>query len=174
MLFVPDASRVQSLTARLLRNDGAVVYLNGVEVWRDNMPAGLVSYVTLATAPVAGSTNFITGALSPTSLVDGNNVIAVEIHQESPSGPDIAFDLEHTTVAIVPSDIAIDMANSGAGAVLRWPLEAGWFQLYTTTNLAAPTVWTRVTDPLVVSNQQFVVLLPVGTNSNQFFRLQTQ
>ena len=63
-LFVPDASRVKSLTARLLRNDGAVVYLNGVEVLRDNMPAGPVSYVTLATAPVGGSTDFITASLS--------------------------------------------------------------------------------------------------------------
>jgi len=57
---------------------------------------------------------------------------------------------------------------------LRWPLEAGWFQLYTTTNLAPPAVWARAKDQLVVSNAQFVVVLPVGTNSTQFFRLQTQ
>jgi len=134
----------------------------------------MVSYATLATTLVAGSTNFITAALSPTSLVDGSNVIAVEIHQESSAGADIAFDLDLTGMAIIPSDVTLDTATSGGDAFLRWPLEAGLFQLYTTMNLAPSAVWTRVTDPPAVSNGQFVVVLPVGTNSNQFFRLQTQ
>src|SRR5256885_1350218 len=35
---VSDPSLVTSLTMRVLRDDGAVVYLNGTEVFRTNMP----------------------------------------------------------------------------------------------------------------------------------------
>ena len=37
---VPDASLYTGLNLSLIRDDGAVVYLNGTEIWRDNMPAG--------------------------------------------------------------------------------------------------------------------------------------
>ena len=37
--YVPAAHLVDTLEARLKRDDGAVVYLNGTEVWRSNMPA---------------------------------------------------------------------------------------------------------------------------------------
>ena len=41
---VADASKVKSLALRLLRDDGAVLYLNGQEVVRDNMDAGTVNF----------------------------------------------------------------------------------------------------------------------------------
>src|SRR5262249_29214824 len=43
------------LTLNLLRDDGAVVYLNGTEVWRSNMPSGAIGYRTLAATTVAGA-----------------------------------------------------------------------------------------------------------------------
>src|SRR5829696_4225438 len=45
---VTNASAFTSLTLRLLRDDGAVIYLNGVEVWRSNMPTGTIGFTTLA------------------------------------------------------------------------------------------------------------------------------
>lgn len=50
---VADASSIAGLTLRLLRDDGAVVYLNGVEVYRSNMPPGPVGFSTLALTAVA-------------------------------------------------------------------------------------------------------------------------
>src|SRR5882724_7052446 len=41
---VTNAAAFTTLTLNLLRDDGAVIYLNGVEVRRDNMPAGTISY----------------------------------------------------------------------------------------------------------------------------------
>src|SRR5688500_195238 len=73
-----------SLMLRLLRDDGAVVYLNGVEVYRNNMPAGPISYNTLATAAIGGaeeSTQFVTTQIDPSLLMQGLNVLAVEVHQ---------------------------------------------------------------------------------------------
>ncbi len=45
---VAGAGAFQRLDLRLLRDDGAVVYLNGVELRRDNLPAGAIDAATLA------------------------------------------------------------------------------------------------------------------------------
>jgi len=42
-----DANNLSALTVRLLRDDGGIVYINGVEVFRSNMPEGFVSASTL-------------------------------------------------------------------------------------------------------------------------------
>jgi len=93
---IADASQFTHLALRLLRDDGAVVYLNGTEVARDNMPAGAVNYQTTALSAVGGSDEdrFFEFTVSPSLLVDGPNVLAVEIHQSSGHSSDISFDLE--------------------------------------------------------------------------------
>ncbi len=45
---VADPAAVVGLTLRFVRDDGCVIYLNGVEVLRSNMPSGTVTYTTLA------------------------------------------------------------------------------------------------------------------------------
>ena len=84
-----------SLSAGLLADDGAVVYLNGQEVVRDNMPGGTVSYSTLAASNRSGSAEQVTRqfALDPALLVSGRNVIAVEVHQDARSSSDLSFQL---------------------------------------------------------------------------------
>src|SRR5439155_23953878 len=49
---ISDPSQISALTLRLLRDDGAVVYLNGTEVYRNNMPSGTIAYTTLASTTV--------------------------------------------------------------------------------------------------------------------------
>jgi len=94
---VDDAEDYQSLTIRLLRDDGAVVYLNGTEVMRSNMPDGPIDYNTLAAAS-ADEDTFYEQTINSRLLVDGENVIAVEIHQVVPDSSDISFDLELTVL----------------------------------------------------------------------------
>ena len=170
--YVPDASLVESLTARLLRDDGAVVYLNGIEVWRDNMPDGPITSGTVASSAIGGptETNFLTNALSPLSLISGANVIAIEIHQESPSGADIGFDFELSGRAAVPSQVALAVTNTGGTIILKWPSEAALYELYTTTNLLQ---WFPVPTAPAVSNNLCVLPLP-ATNQSRFYRLQTR
>ena len=50
--FYLDAPPDGPLTVRVRRDDGVIVYLNGLEVFRDNMPDGPVDYSTLALTPV--------------------------------------------------------------------------------------------------------------------------
>ena len=82
----PDVANVSALTLRLMRDDGAVVYLNGVEVHRNNMPGGFVSYLTYASVTVSGADefNFYSTEIDSSPLVQGANVLAVEIHRRPP------------------------------------------------------------------------------------------
>ncbi|MHC4533160.1 MAG: protein kinase domain-containing protein [Planctomycetota bacterium] len=89
---VPDASIFQGLHIEIKRDDGAVVYLNGKEVFRDNMPPGKVTYMT-RTLSTVGSNDFCSSFIDARNLVDGKNVLAVEIHQRYGGSGDISFDL---------------------------------------------------------------------------------
>ena len=93
---VTDASLFNGLTLRLLRDDGAVVYLNGVEVWRTNMPSGSVGYLTPASVAVGGAdeSTFFQTTISSALLVNGTNVLAIELHQSGGTSTDISFDLQ--------------------------------------------------------------------------------
>ena len=93
---VADPGFYQNLFVRLKRDDGAVVYLNGTEVRRVNMPGGAVSSATLATKEVDGLQEevFFPIPVDQRLLRKGQNVIAVEVHQNSPDSDDLSFDLE--------------------------------------------------------------------------------
>ena len=88
-------SGLSDLSLELLRDDGAVVYLNGQEVVRDNMPTGVIDYLTTAFATTDGSneTTYFSFPLQPAAFVNGVNTIAVEIHQKTATSSDISFAL---------------------------------------------------------------------------------
>jgi hypothetical protein len=90
---VNSVTSLGNLSLGLLRDDGAVVYLNGLEVVRDNMPAGTITYQTLASSTVGGAaeSTYFPFALSPSMLVTGNNVLAVEVHQRALDSTDLSF-----------------------------------------------------------------------------------
>ncbi len=79
----------------LRRDDGAVVYVNGVEVFRDNMPAGAIDYLTHSANTIDGADEkrYFIQQVPKSAFVDGVNRIAVEIHNRDQSSSDIGFDL---------------------------------------------------------------------------------
>ena len=83
------------LLLRLLRDDGAVVYLNGIEVVRSNLDP-LAGPADFASTPVSGlAENFFYEFKLPSSLlVEGDNILAVEVHQATAGSSDLSFDLE--------------------------------------------------------------------------------
>jgi hypothetical protein len=92
---VANAAQVASLQLRLLRDDGAAVYINGVEVARDNLAAN-ATFNSGTPTGVSGSneTTFFPFELDPAVLVTGTNVIAVEVHQQNATSSDVGFNLE--------------------------------------------------------------------------------
>jgi hypothetical protein len=113
----PDA--FDALSVRFVRDDGCVIYLNGVEVARSNMPPGAISHTTLATTAIGGADEsaWIEAPVDRSLLVAGANVLAVEIHQQSPSSSDVSFDLELRGVeAVVPPPV-VTLTAPGPGAL---------------------------------------------------------
>jgi hypothetical protein len=95
---ISDPSDYYELQLHLLRDDGAIVYLNGEEVVRSNMPTGIIDYLTLSSTPVTSEdeSTFFSFSIDTSYLVAGTNILAVEIHQSALNSTDISFDLELT------------------------------------------------------------------------------
>ncbi len=148
LFTVADSTGVDSLLMRILADDGAVVYLNGKEVFRRNMPAGTITNTTTAIASIYGNDeSFYFEHRIGAKLRNGLNVLAVEIHQNDPESVDLGFDME--VVAKKP-----DMA------VAPFPLKRGaeWYyndlgaDLYgtnwTDANYGKETLWNYGAAPI--------------------------
>lgn len=88
---VADTVGFTSLTGSVLFDDGVVVYLNGEEVYRYNMPAGTIGYSTLATASQAGEKSYYEFTIPRGKIRPGTNVVAVEVHQNNVTSSDMSF-----------------------------------------------------------------------------------
>jgi rhamnogalacturonan endolyase len=176
--YVPDASQVFSLDARILRDDGAIVYLNGVEIWRDtNMPSGVITNQTPARSALGGSseTNWLSPNLSPSALSllsAGWNLLAIEVHQNALNSSDVALNFELTGTALVSTTIPLNVTRGSNALTLSWPADAAFCNLYTVTNLAPPTTWQPATNERVWQNNQWWITVPINKNGQVFFRLQ--
>ncbi len=82
------------LRLRVVLDDGAVVYLNGQEVRRPGMNAGAVTHDTFAGRTVTNAVYEGPFTIPADALVQGDNVIAVEVHQTNAGSSDIVFGLE--------------------------------------------------------------------------------
>jgi hypothetical protein len=109
---IVDPSTIPGLLLRLKRDDGAVVYINGVEVARSNMPGSTVTATTPANSAVgnADETTFFEYVVSPSLLVAGQNLIAVEVHQSDAASTDLSFDLQ--LVSTNQANFALLLNNS--------------------------------------------------------------
>jgi len=110
-ISIANPAAFTGLNIRLKRDDGAVVYINGQEVWRPNMPAtGAITATTLATAASDDGETWQLLTLTPAqyTLHAGANTVAVEIHQNAGTSSDISFDLELAgTVPVTPQPVFI-------------------------------------------------------------------
>ncbi|YCM45165.1 lamin tail domain-containing protein [Verrucomicrobiaceae bacterium 227] len=106
---VTNAHEIASITPTVIRDDGFVLYLNGKEIFRDNMDSGTISYSSFALGG-ADEREFptTTYTLAPGDLKEGENVISVEVHNASLGsndlGLDVALDL-HRLVGVATIDL---------------------------------------------------------------------
>ena len=99
---------LSTLTLRLKRDDGAIVYLNGREVARSSIRIGAIAPSTFADSASDDGQTFQEFPLAPTLLATGENLVAVEVHQATTNSSDLSFDLELNAVRSNP--------NSGTNA----------------------------------------------------------
>ncbi|HOW73384.1 MAG TPA: lamin tail domain-containing protein [Phycisphaerae bacterium] len=108
---VPVGAACTQMQYRVLRDDGAVIYLNGrTPPATTNMPSSW-SYRRLAStcAEGANETTYFAGTIDPSFCISGGrNVLAVEVHQCSVTSDDLSFDLELTGTLRVYTTVVID------------------------------------------------------------------
>ncbi|HEU4469635.1 MAG TPA: metallophosphoesterase [Flavisolibacter sp.] len=118
-------SGIGYFTINAIRDDGIVIYVNGVEVARDNMPTGTISYGSFASAAIGGTseTTAVSFVVSPSYFVAGANTIAVEVHQSDASSSDLSFNLQLQSNPPSPASITrgpyLQMGNE-TGITIRW------------------------------------------------------
>ena len=115
-LILTNTTQITALNLRVQRDDGIVVYLNGTEVFRENMPAGAITATTLASAAAGddGAGFLAASSVSPGLLVVGTNIVAAEIHQSAANSSDISFDLELSRGANLLPTVALTSPAEGA------------------------------------------------------------
>jgi O-glycosyl hydrolase len=93
---VDPVRRYSGATLRLLRDAGAVVYMNGAEVFRSGMPDGVITPTTPAVKPPGpfDRTNYFSAPIPVFALAPGSNTVAVEVHAATSNAGELAFDLE--------------------------------------------------------------------------------
>ena len=98
--LIGDVSDVEGLIANVLFDDGAILYINGIEAARFNLPDGAVGARTLA-VQAADEGVYAEADLSDAipALLNGENTLAVEVHQVSPASTDLSFDLDLVTIS---------------------------------------------------------------------------
>ncbi len=176
------ASNYSLVTIRLLRDDGAVVYLNGTNVFRSNMPTGSINYRTLASANVGGAaeSTFFPTNLPGTVLQPGTNVLAVEVHQFSADSPDLSFDLELVALVMPASTNPAPVVTRGpylqqgapSSVIVRWRTDVAtdsrvWFG----TN-QSHLAWQA--SGLTLTNQHEVLLAGLTPGTTYFYAIGTQ
>ena len=139
-VFAGDPLGAQ-LRIRQVIDDGAVVYLNGVEVSRTGLPLGGVTSKTGANRNVGDAVYEGPFRIDALPLVTGTNVIAIEVHQATPnSGNDIVFGL--TLDARVPASPGAVRLNEiladNQGAVMNQDSAPDYIELLNTTGLPQP------------------------------------
>ena len=113
---ISNRGLLSALRWRVRRDDGVAVYLNGTLQFTDNLPASFTA-ATPALGAVANETEFIERRLTNLAAVlDGENIIAVEIHQAAANSSDMSFDLglvaEYSAGARVTMEVLDDDADN--------------------------------------------------------------
>ena len=102
-----DVATADCFRVRFKRDDGIIVYMNGIELFRDNVGDGVIVADSGASC-VAGDTDeskYHTLYFDTSALNVGANTIAAQVHQHSIGTHDFAFDLELATTIASPVNL---------------------------------------------------------------------
>ncbi|MEJ6642653.1 MAG: hypothetical protein QNL33_05305 [Akkermansiaceae bacterium] len=159
----PNPDLFGSLDIRILRDDGAIVYLNGVEEFRSNIDPGPIVYddFTVNITQSGDEDLFFEQSISASKLRQGVNVIAVEVHQATATSSDVSFDFELIVNPAVP--LTFRLLKAGGELNLLWRGEEG-LTLQSSQHLNGDWVnLAGAVSPLIV--------VPNESASSLFFRL---
>ncbi|HTI68410.1 MAG TPA: phosphodiester glycosidase family protein [Candidatus Limnocylindria bacterium] len=167
---LPSVSAGTSIVLAGYVDDGAVVYLNGIEISRlrmDDAPAPILNQSLALNFPCDGDATCLDGFELPLGvgsfLRAGDNVLAVEVHNYNPASADVTFGLQATVTDRIAQPPRLLLSSTGGTGTLDWT--AGGYILQQAPSLQGP--WANVDGP-VVAGPYTIPSLPAGQT---FFRL---
>jgi hypothetical protein len=110
---------------------------------------------------------FFTTTASPSLLLTGTNVLAMEIHQANATSSDLGFDLE-LSADLAPPRLSLTL--TGSSAVLTWPVWETGFRLQSAAQLAPITSWSNLMASVSATNGQNRATI-AASGAQHFFRL---
>ena len=174
--FVEEAGRIINATLGVTRDDGAVVFLNGREVFRSNMPSGTITYRTLASGTVGSEdeSTFFETELAGTSFLEGRNVLAVEVHQVAVDSSDVSFNLRLEALLAPASGVGLFPTLvpeiTDQGVRISWPTAFTGYSLQSRLDFQTEEDWAPIDVPIETIGDKRSVLLPLN-DSQRFLRL---
>lgn len=106
---------VQFLTSR---DDGSILYLNGREIARSNLPRRPVHFQTTASRS-HDDHSFHPSWFGANLLRPGSHQLAVEVHQASPTSSDMGFDLECRLQRFARKEIKVPSGTTFKARTIR-------------------------------------------------------
>lgn len=97
---ITEVTEIDELFLDLWNDDGIEIHLNGQEVIRENLPQGKIDHLTPALTKIAPLER--TFKIDQTLLVEGENIIAVGVHNSSIDDDDLVFDLGLRAMRRIP------------------------------------------------------------------------
>lgn len=168
---VTDASAASTIDLTLVRDDGVIVYLNGKEIYRNNMPGGTVTYADLASGN-ANETEILEHSqpLGPGDLIEGTNVLAIELHNSNVAnndmGIDVAVSVSRENLVLPESARLTARAREGS----NWsPLVSGVFLVEEPANASNLAISEINYHPRDVTLAEFVDAAPVTVENAEVF-----
>ena len=144
----------ETLTLNLLADDGAAVYVNGVEVARDNLPGGTLTAGTRALSGRSGADEATVRSftLPPGVVQVGANTIAVEVHQDNGASSDLSFAASLTSTGPIPvgtttTDVPVTTTDAPTTTTGPEPTTTTTVEPTTTTTAVEPTTTTTTAAP---------------------------
>ncbi|KMQ68451.1 twin-arginine translocation pathway signal protein [Chryseobacterium sp. FH2] len=97
----------------IMRDDGIVVYLNGEEVVRDNMPAGTITFDTWSSTTIDGAAENIYNifTIPKSKFVNGTNRISIELHNRGAASSDLRIDAYLKTITNTTTPVACNATH---------------------------------------------------------------
>ena len=175
-ITISDTTQFTGYTLNLKRDDGAVVYINGVEVFRSNMPTGTIGYTTKASSAAADDGNTAQQkTITIAQLKQGANVIAVEMHQNVASSSDLSFDMELIATTTSGGTTALLTRGPYLNSALQNSIVIRWRTDIATNSkvsygTSAGSLTQSVTDN-TISTEHVVTLTSLAINTQYYYAI---
>ena len=125
---ISNPDEVVDLNFSFIRDDAVIIYLNGREIYRDAFPNQIVNYADFGPSDSETEPVLFTHTLSPGELLDGENVLAIELHNFRSGDSDLGLQLSMNTRRQGPGGNVVNLTETGTVKARTW-LNGEWSAL---------------------------------------------